>query len=61
VIDKYYSIQNTPVINARLAVGLGKVGLKARHLRVAQPEGVRHVTARFSSDEVRRQTGMNES
>ena len=43
--------QRPSVINATLAGGLGEEGFKVRHLRGAQPEKIRHVTARFSSRE----------
>ncbi len=43
--------QNAPVIDARLAGGPGKEGFKTRHLRVAQPEKIRHVHRSFSSSE----------
>jgi len=31
------------IIDARLTMGLQKVGLQTRHLRIAQPEEIRHV------------------
>ena len=50
-IDEDNPAQDPSVIDPWLAVGLGKVGLQTRHLRVAQPEEIRHVTARFSGGE----------
>ena len=41
-IDEYYPTQNTPVINAGLAMALGKERFKTGHLRVRQPEKVAH-------------------
>lgn len=60
-IDEDNPAQDTPIIDARLAMGLRKIGLKPRHLRVAQPEEIRHVTARFSDGESRRSTQINGS
>ena len=40
--------QNTPIIDAWFAMGLREIGLKPRHLRVRQPEKIRHITAPFS-------------
>ncbi len=34
--DEDYAAQNPPIIDARLAMALGKEGLKSRHLRVRQ-------------------------
>ena len=42
-INEDGSVQNTLVIDARFAMGLGKEGLKTRHLRIRQPEKIRHV------------------
>ena len=41
-VDKDYPAQNTPVIDARIAMALRKEGLKPRHLCVGQPEKVAH-------------------
>ena len=60
-IDEDYSTQNPTVIDPRFAVGLGKVGLKTRHLSIAQPEEIRHVTARFSNRESRDRAEINGS
>jgi len=46
-IDEDNAAQHTPVINARLAVGLREVGLKTRHLRVGQPVEIRHIHRSF--------------
>lgn len=46
-IDKYNPAQLTLVIDARLAVGLSKIGLEARHLRNRQPKEIRHVQRSF--------------
>jgi hypothetical protein len=58
-IDEDYPNQNRPVINRRLAMGFGGIGLKTRHPRITQPEEIRPVTARFSSDESPQQTEIN--
>ena len=50
-IDEDNAAQHTPIINTWLAVGLGKAGPQSRHLRVRQPEEIRHVTARFARGE----------
>jgi hypothetical protein len=42
-------------------MGLGKEGLKTRHLRVAQPEKIRHVHRSFLSRESRSQAEINGS
>ena len=42
-INKDNPTQDTAVIDARLAMGLRKANLHSRHLRIAQPEGIRHV------------------
>jgi hypothetical protein len=36
--DEDYAAQNPPIIDARLAMALGKEGLQPRHLRVRQPK-----------------------
>ena len=50
-IDEDNPAQDAPIIDTGLAVGLREIGLKTRHLRIAQPEEIRHVTAQFSRDE----------
>lgn len=47
-IDEDNPAQDTPVINPGLAVRLGEVRLQTRHLRIAQPEKIRHVQANLS-------------
>ena len=56
-----YSAQDAPLINTGFAVGLREVGLQTRHLRVAQPKEIRHVNARFSTDESCRSAEINGS
>jgi len=46
-IDEDNSTENALVINTRLAVGLWEKRLQLRHLRIAQPIKVAHVTAPF--------------
>jgi len=46
-VDKDNSAQHTTIIDARLAMGLWKVGRKARHLRIAQPEEISHIAVPF--------------
>ena len=46
-IDKDNSAQDAPIIDAGLAMGLREVGLQTRHLRIAEPKEIRHVTAQF--------------
>jgi hypothetical protein len=58
-IDEDNPVQDPSVVDARLAVGLGKIGRQTRHLRVAQPEEIRHVTARFPGVESCRQAEIN--
>jgi hypothetical protein len=41
-IDEDYPAQNPPINNERLAMALGKEGLKPHHLRIGQPETVTH-------------------
>ncbi len=41
-INEDNATQHTSIINARLAVGLREEGLKTRHLRIRQPEKIRH-------------------
>ena len=41
-INEDNAAQHTSIINAWLAVGLGEEGLKTRHLRIRQPEKIRH-------------------
>ena len=60
-IDEDYLAQNRPIINRRLAMEFGEIGLKTRHLRITQPEETRHITARFSSNEPRQQAEINGS
>ncbi|WP_256714570.1 hypothetical protein [Rhodovulum sulfidophilum] len=48
-----------PIIDARLAVGLRKTGLKARNLRGALPENIRHVTTLFSQNRICHSTEVN--
>lgn len=50
-IDLRQAVQHTPNINTRLNVGLREEGLKTRHLRVAQPEKVRHIHRHFEPRE----------
>jgi len=49
------------VINAGFAVGLGEKGLKTRHLRIRQPEKIRHCHRSFSSRESCHQAEINGS
>ena len=37
-IDEDYSAEDAPVLDARLAMALGKEGLQARHLGLCKPE-----------------------
>lgn len=37
-IEEYNAAKHTPIIDARLAVALGKEALQTSHLRVAQPK-----------------------
>lgn len=60
-VDEDNPAQHTPIIDARLAVGLRKMGLKTRHLRICQPEEIRLCTARFSNRESRPYAGLNGS
>ena len=53
--------QNPAVIDPRLAVRLRKIGLQTRHLRLAQPEKIRHDTAPFWSRESRSTPEINGS
>ena len=46
-IDENNPAQHTPVIDAGFAVGVRKEGLKTRHLRLRQPEKIRHVQRSF--------------
>ena len=46
-IDKDNAAQDPSIIHTRLAMGLGEEGLKARHLRLRQPEKIRHVYRSF--------------
>ncbi len=48
-IDEDNPAQHTSIINPRLAVGLREERLKARHLRVRQPEKIRSGHRSFSS------------
>ena len=41
-IEEDYAAQHTEIIDARLAMALGKEGFKPRHLRVTQPEKIAH-------------------
>jgi hypothetical protein len=41
-IDEDYAAQDTPVIDPRLAMALGKKWFQTGHLRVGQPEEVAH-------------------
>ena len=43
VVDEDNPTQHTPIIDPWLVVGLREKGLKARHLRIRQPEKIRHV------------------
>ncbi len=47
-VDEDNPAQHTPIIDARLAVGLREIGLKTQHLRVRQPDEIRHVHRSFS-------------
>ena len=45
-IDEYYSTQDTPAIDARLAMALGKERLQPFHLVFGQPEKIAHLHPR---------------
>ena len=49
------------LINARLAMELREIGIRTRHLRVVQPEKIRHVTAQFSNRDSLRPIEINRS
>ena len=42
-IDEDNPAQDAPIIDTGLAMGLRKIGLQTRHLRIAQPEEIRHI------------------
>ncbi len=46
-INEDNAAQHTSIIDAWFAMGLGEEGLKTRHLRIAQPEKIRHVHRSF--------------
>jgi len=47
-IDKDNPTQHTPIIDTRLSVRLRKERFQTRHLRVAKPKKIAHVTAPLS-------------
>ena len=60
-IDEDYAAQHSLVVHTGLAVGLRKIRLQTRNLRIGQPERIRHVTARFANRESRNGTEINGS
>ena len=60
-IDEDNPAQDTSIINPGLAVRLGEVRLQTRHLRIAQPEKIRHVHRSFSNGESRSPNQINGS
>ncbi len=52
-IDEENPAQQTPVIDARLALGLSEEGAEKLYLRLRQLEKIRYVAARFSNSESR--------
>ena len=46
-IDEDNPTLNASVVDARLTMGLREVRLQTRHLRIAEPEENRHITALF--------------
>jgi hypothetical protein len=60
-VDQYYSAQHTLFVNTRLPMRLQKERFNARHLRVGQPEKIRHVTDRFSNRDSRSAAEINGS
>ncbi|WP_449280317.1 hypothetical protein, partial [Litorisediminicola beolgyonensis] len=50
-IDEDNSAQDGTIIGARIAMGLREVRLQMRHLRIGQPEEIRHITAQFRAVE----------
>ena len=46
-IDEDNLAQDAPVVDARLTIGFREVRLQTRHLRIAEPEEIRHITALF--------------
>ena len=56
-----HAAQNAPVIDAGLAVALGKEGFEARHPRIRQPEKIAHSTVLLAEPESRQTPEINGS
>jgi hypothetical protein len=50
-IDENNPASNPPIIDTSFAMGFRKVGFQPPHLRIVQPEKIRHITAPFSDGE----------
>ena len=58
-VDEDNPTRHTSVIDAGFAMGLREEGLKTRHLRLRQPEKIRHGHRSFQSRESRHQAEIN--
>ena len=60
-VDEDYAAQNATIIDARLAMALGKERLKPRHLRVSQPEKIAHQKGLLGTSESSKKVIINGS
>ena len=60
-IDEDYAAEDAPVVNAGLAMALGKERLQTLYLRVAQPEQVAYKSGLLTEPESRQGTEINGS
>lgn len=60
-IDEYYAAQNAPVVDAGLAMALGKERPQPLHLRIRQPKKIVHRSGLFTEPEPCQLTEINGS